>query len=84
MLFWWWLPGVVSRDCKFGKFMRREAERGKHIYAECCGMMFLARKIVDGSRSFPMANLLDIDIIFTKKLQAIGYVMGDVVRPNPL
>ena len=43
-----------------------------------------ARKIVDGSRSFPMANLLDIDIIFTKKLQAIGYVMGDVVRPNPL
>lgn len=36
-------------------------------WQECGGMMFLARKIVDGRRSFPMANLLDMDIIFTKK-----------------
>jgi cobyrinic acid a,c-diamide synthase len=76
-------PELYPEIAKFGKFMRREAEKGKPIYAECGGMMLLARKIVDGSRSIPMANLLDIDIIFTKQLQAIGYVIGDVIKPNP-
>ncbi|MHC1635665.1 MAG: cobyrinate a,c-diamide synthase [Candidatus Methanospirareceae archaeon] len=77
-------PELYPEELKgFCKFMRREAEEGKPIYGECGGMMFLARKITYEGGSFEMAGVLDVDVVFTKKLQALGYVKGEVVRRNP-
>ncbi len=76
-------PELYPELKRFGRFMRREAEDCKLIYAECGGMMFLSRCIdVEGKR-IKMAGVLDIDIVFTRRLQALGYVKGDVIRDNP-
>ncbi|WP_456369764.1 cobyrinate a,c-diamide synthase [Geoglobus sp.] len=68
---------------KFVKFIRREALDEKPIYGECGGMMVLSRQIeIDGKRK-RMAGVLDVDVEFTPRLQALGYVRGEVVRDNP-
>ncbi len=68
---------------EFSKFIKKEALDAKPIYAECGGMMLLARKIeIDGDTK-KMANVLDVDIILAKKLQALGYVSGEVISHNP-
>ncbi len=76
-------PELYPELKDFGKFMRREAEDCKLIYAECGGMMFLSRGIDVEGKWLKMAGVLDIDIVFTKKLQALGYVKGNVVKENP-
>jgi len=76
-------PELYPELKDFGKFIRKEAEDSKRIYAECGGMMFLSRCIDVDGKKLKMAGVLDIDIIFTKKLQALGYVKGEVIRDNP-
>ncbi len=76
-------PELYPELKDFGKFMRKEAEDCKLIYAECGGMMFLSRGIEVEGKRLKMAGVLDIDIVFTKRLQALGYVKGDVIRDNP-
>ncbi len=68
---------------KFLKFIRNEALDEKPIYGECGGLIALSRKIDMEKGTKRMANVLDIDIVFTNKLQALGYVRGEVVARNP-
>uniref|UniRef100_A0A7C3YCN0 Cobyrinate a,c-diamide synthase n=1 Tax=Geoglobus ahangari TaxID=113653 RepID=A0A7C3YCN0_9EURY len=67
----------------FAKFIRKEALDEKPIYAECGGMMLLARKIEIDEGTKKMAGVIDVDVIFTKKLQALGYINGEVISKNP-
>ena len=67
----------------FAKFIRKEALDEKPIYAECGGMMLLARKVETEEGTKKMAGVIDVDVIFTKKLQALGYVKGEVISDNP-
>ncbi len=76
-------PELYPELRKFGRFIRKEAEDGKPIYAECGGMMFLSRGIDVNGRRIEMAGVLDMDIVFTERLQALGYVRGEVIRSNP-
>jgi len=68
---------------EFLKFIRREALDEKLIYGECGGMMVLSRSLENEEKKRKMAGVLDLDVIFTKKLQALGYVKGEVIRNNP-
>jgi cobyrinic acid a,c-diamide synthase len=54
--------------------IKRAAEDGLPIYAECGGLMYLAREIVtkDGA-SFPMAGVLPITVQMTDRLVNFGY-----------
>jgi cobyrinic acid a,c-diamide synthase len=54
--------------------IRRAAEEGRPIYAECGGLMYLAKEIVtkEGS-SFPMAGVLPITVQMTDRLINFGY-----------
>ncbi len=54
--------------------LRDFARAGKLIYAECGGMMALARSLtlVDG-RCFQMAGVLPIDVRMCARLRALGY-----------
>ncbi len=68
---------------QFLKFIRKEALDEKPIYAECGGMMVLSRSLENGGRRRRMAGVLDLDVIFTERLQALGYVRGEVIKNNP-
>lgn len=67
----------------FLKFIKKEALDEKPVYAECGGMMVLARSLESEETRRKMAGVLDIDIVFTKKLQALGYVKGEIINENP-
>jgi cobyrinic acid a,c-diamide synthase len=66
---------------------RRQVKRasldGMPIYGECGGLMYLGRSIESDAGSRDMADALPGSTIMTKKLQALGYVEGEVVGPNP-
>ncbi|AIY90833.1 cobyrinate a,c-diamide synthase [Geoglobus acetivorans] len=68
---------------EFLRFIRKEALDEKPIYAECGGMMVLSRTLEIDGKKRKMAGVLDLDIEFTKKLQALGYIRGEVIRDNP-
>lgn len=67
----------------FARFIRREALEEKPIYAECGGLMLLSRGIEIDGKVKRMAGVLDIDVVFTRKLKALSYVRGEVVARNP-
>jgi cobyrinic acid a,c-diamide synthase len=54
--------------------IKRAAEEGLPIYAECGGLMYLAREIVtQESASLPMAGVLPITVQMTDRLVNFGY-----------
>ncbi len=59
------------------------AEDGVPIFAECGGMMMLARSLRFEGKHYPMAGVLDLDIEQEKRPQGHGYVGGRVVVENP-
>jgi cobyrinic acid a,c-diamide synthase len=56
---------------------------GLPVYAECGGLMYLARRITWSGRSVPMVGALPCDIEMTGRIQGHGYVEGRVSGPNP-
>ena len=54
--------------------MKKFADEGGAIYAECGGLMYLANKIVtrDG-KAFPMAGILPLSVQMTDRLVNFGY-----------
>src|ERR1700680_1148662 len=55
-------------------FIKRAAEEGLPIYAECGGLMYLAREVVtEEGASFPMAGVLPITVQMTDRLVNFGY-----------
>jgi cobyrinic acid a,c-diamide synthase len=65
--------------------VRAFAETGGPIYAECGGLMYLARQIRtrDGEHH-PMVGLIAGDVIVHDKLQALGYVEVETRAPTIL
>jgi cobyrinic acid a,c-diamide synthase len=65
--------------------VRSFAARGGPIYAECGGLMYLARAIrtLDGA-TFPMAGLIPADAVMHDRLRAIGYVEVETTTPTIL
>jgi cobyrinic acid a,c-diamide synthase len=54
--------------------IKRAAEEGLPIYAECGGLMYLAREIVTKEdASFPMSSVLPITVQMTDRLVNFGY-----------
>jgi cobyrinic acid a,c-diamide synthase len=54
--------------------IKQAAEEGLPIYAECGGLMYLAREIVTKEdASFPMAGVLPIKVQMTNRLVNFGY-----------
>jgi len=67
--------------------LRREifvaAREGLPIWAECGGLMFLARELRVQGHPYPMAGVLDLEIEQTPWPQGHGYVVASIDRPNP-
>lgn len=58
---------------------------GMPVYAECGGLMYLAKNITDlDGNTFKMVGVYDASIVMTKKLQRFGYVEAEVFSDNVL
>jgi cobyrinic acid a,c-diamide synthase len=66
--------------------IKKAAEDGMPIYGECGGLMYLCESVIskDGGSENRMAGVLPASTTMTGRLQALGYVEGDVVADNPV
>lgn len=76
-------PEVYARELSANQSMRRAVvqavEDGMPVYAECGGMMYLARTIIDtGGQEHAMAGVLPAVTQMHRKLVALNYVALDV------
>jgi cobyrinic acid a,c-diamide synthase len=63
--------------------LRSAAGDGLPIYAECGGLMYLARRLVWGARSVDMVGALPCDVEMTDRPQGHGYVIAEATGANP-
>ncbi|MCL5676898.1 MAG: cobyrinate a,c-diamide synthase [Firmicutes bacterium] len=58
---------------------------GLPIYAECGGLMYLSRAIVDlDGRNWPMAGLLPVAVRMQPRLAVLGYARATMLQPTLL
>ncbi len=73
----------LAENRVFAESVRRRIDSGMPVYAECGGLMYLARElIVDGS-SYPMAGVLDLTVEQTGRPRGHGYEIVTIDRDNP-
>ena len=65
--------------------LRRHHEDGGATYAECGGLMYCCRELVDGAgRAWPMLDLLPARAVMQPRLAALGYVTWRACGDTPL
>lgn len=75
----------LAQNRGFMESLRRAFSRGMPIYAECGGMMYLCRAIVDfAGKEYPMVGLLPGVCRMAKRREALGYVEACVLTDNIL
>jgi cobyrinic acid a,c-diamide synthase len=74
---------AIAANRPFLDDLRRRAEEGLPIYAECGGLMLLARHLRQGERVDPMAGVLPCDVELCARPQGHGYMEMVVDTPNP-
>jgi cobyrinic acid a,c-diamide synthase len=70
-----------NRD--FARSVRRRTEHGMPIYAECGGLMYLARQLEVDDATYPMSGVLDLKVRQTDRPQGHGYETVVIDRENP-
>ena len=63
--------------------VRRQAENGLPVYAECGGLIFLSRRLIVGENVYPMAGLFPGDLVLSSRPVGHGYTELHVDQPNP-
>ncbi len=74
---------ALAANGTFLASLREEARQGLPIYAECGGLMLLARSILWKGRRHPMAGVLPFDVEVCAAPQGHGYACLTVDGPNP-
>ena len=73
----------LSENQSFLESLRRSCEIGLPVYAECGGLMLLARSLVWKGVRYPMASVLPIEVEVFAKPQGHGYSELHVDAHNP-
>lgn len=75
----------LSKNHSMLSSIKENIEKGMPVYAECGGLMYLAKKIVVlNGVEYDMVGVFELDAIMTKRLINFGYVKADVVKDNVL
>lgn len=69
----------LARNGGVRSSVRRFAERGGPVYAECGGLMYLADSITYGRRRHPMVGLVPGEVAMTEKMR-LNYTRASVSR----
>jgi len=73
----------LAENTGFLEDLARRVLAGLPVYAECGGLMYLARRIVIGEASYEMAGVLDLVVRQHARPEGHGYEVGSVDRDNP-
>jgi cobyrinic acid a,c-diamide synthase len=73
----------LAENAGFLSSLRRAARAGLPVYAECGGLMLLARTLEWRGNRYPMAGVFDLDIAVCDTPQGHGYAELVVDTPNP-
>lgn len=74
---------AIAANAGLCRGIRRAAEEGLPIYAECGGLMYLGRKIIWEGRTFPMCGVLPFDVVVERGPQGHGYTLMRSLEGNP-
>jgi cobyrinic acid a,c-diamide synthase len=74
---------ALAGNRPFLESIRDAAARGLPIYAECGGLMLLARSVQWRGRRHVMAGVLPVEVDVLESPQGHGYAVLQVDRPNP-
>jgi cobyrinic acid a,c-diamide synthase len=74
---------ALSDNERLRKAIKKAAEEGLPIYAECGGLMYLAEKLIWEGKDYCMVGVFPLTIGVSKKPQGHGYSIVEVDAPNP-
>ena len=74
---------TLSENASFLHSLRQAALQGLPIYAECGGLILLARNLSWKGCRYPMAGVFPIEVEFCESPQGHGYTELHVDGPNP-
>ena len=74
---------ALERNAPMRASVRAAAEAGMPIYAECGGLMYLARSIRWDGRGCAMAGVLEADVVVHRRPQGRGYVLLEETGAAP-
>jgi len=67
----------LERNTTMRKMIKKRAEEGMPIYAECGGLMYLTKLISFGKKKYKMVGLFDAETHMTKKM-TLNYTEGRI------
>jgi cobyrinic acid a,c-diamide synthase len=73
----------LAENRELCRTLREAVAGGMPVYAECGGLMYLAKELVADGVSHPMAAVLDLVVEQTSRPRGHGYAEGTVERVNP-
>jgi cobyrinic acid a,c-diamide synthase len=73
----------LAENSQFRHSVRRAAEAGLPIYAECGGLIYLGESLVVDGEEYPLAGVFPVRFGLHKKPQAHGYTELTVNSTNP-
>ncbi|HIJ90218.1 MAG: cobyrinate a,c-diamide synthase [Desulfobulbaceae bacterium] len=74
---------ALSGNVSFRASLKRAAEAGLPIYAECGGLIYLGESMVLGDEAFPLVGLFPVRFGLMQKPQAHGYTVLVAEGENP-
>jgi cobyrinic acid a,c-diamide synthase len=74
---------ALAANKKLRHDIKKAAEKGLPIYAECGGLMYLGEKLIYEEKVYPMVGVFPIVVGLSKKPQGHGYSIIEVDAPNP-
>ena len=74
---------ALSANESLKKSIKKAAEDGLPIYAECGGLMYLGEKLLWKGREYPLAGIFPMVIGVSEKPKGHGYTILEVDAPNP-
>ena len=67
----------LERNATMRRLIKKRAEDGTPIYAECGGLMYLTKSIIFDKKKYKMVGLFDAETCMTKKM-TLNYTEGKI------
>jgi len=74
---------ALAENRSFRSQLKSLADAGLPVYAECGGLIYLARELILDGERFPMAGVIPLVLGFSKRPQGHGYTVVRVEKENP-